>query len=302
VIGIMVKTSADVQAAGSTLVLYCEEATARLTQMVFGGQIEVRSGDPLPPEAEKPPEAPKPKPAAKKAAPEAPASMLPEESLFGRVAIRNKLLTRDQLEECAKKIGSRVAEGKPRSSLASVLIEMGYMSNAAAAKVQEAIRRYAAEKSGEHSPAPGMSAEPKPMRKHAPAGDSQIFVAVKPGKLSDDKRFNIISAETSRRANMIVECHSLAASDAPALEAACRALIGTGKRSLEVDLRYLDYLPTTIIETVGRISAEAEKAGRRLLILCTSDVAKAFHLLVGKKVSIKIGGKPKGPSMQLRKV
>jgi hypothetical protein len=131
-------------------------------------------------------------------------------------------------------------------------------------------------------------------------GDSQIFLAVKPGKGAADERFPVMTSKTGNQASMSVETGHLASSDSPALEAACRRLIGTNKRSLEIDLRNLDYMPTSTIEVVGKISAEAEAGGSRLLVLCTQELAKAFRLVVGKNVAIKIGGKPPGGALRSR--
>ena len=94
--------------------------------------------------------------------------LTPEDDLYGRVALHNKLATRRQIEECAEVIAGAVAAGRPRYSLASVLISKGFLSEPAAAALQKAVDDYAAKTAGKAPPAPGLPPERKQLKKAAP--------------------------------------------------------------------------------------------------------------------------------------
>lgn len=106
--------------------------------------------------------------------------LTPEDDLFGRVALFNSLATLDQIVECARCIAAELVAGRPRRSLATMLILKGYVTASAAGAVEAAIRRKHAPPAA--GPAAGGSAAPTrklaPMQSHAPSGASQISVAV----------------------------------------------------------------------------------------------------------------------------
>ena len=68
-----------------------------------------------------------------------------EDDLFGRVALFNKLITLDQIIECARAISAQIVAGRPRRSLANVLIKKRFLTPASAGAVETTLRRRAGE-------------------------------------------------------------------------------------------------------------------------------------------------------------
>jgi len=108
--------------------------------------------------------------------------LTPEDDLFGRVALYNKLLTLNEILECSQNIAAELAAGRPRRSLAAVLVAKGYLSPEQAGAVEAAVRRQTAAAQGRSAapaaPASAASPKPLPMQTHAPTGHSRITVAV----------------------------------------------------------------------------------------------------------------------------
>jgi hypothetical protein len=106
--------------------------------------------------------------------------LTPEDDLFGRVALYNNLINLEQIVECARAISAEIAAGRPRRSLATVLILKGYLSAQAAGAVEAALRkRLAAAQGGEGAAEPAVpTPKPPPMQARAPAGMSQVVVAI----------------------------------------------------------------------------------------------------------------------------
>jgi len=121
------------------------------------------------------------------------------DDLFGRVALFNNLVTLEQIVECARIIGAEDVAGRPRRSLATVMIIQGHISARAAGAVEAAVRRHLAGKAGA-APAPDRAPTPKPppLQDRAPAGTSQIIVA-----LQDDAAF-VESPATEDRLRRVV--------------------------------------------------------------------------------------------------
>jgi anti-anti-sigma regulatory factor len=220
-------------------------------------------------------------------------SLPPEDDLFGRVAVHNKLVTGERVAECARIIAGEVAAGLPRRSLASVLIGKGYVTALAAAAVQKAVRDYAAKHFGRASPAPGAPPEPKPMAERAPSGTSQRAVSVPPGGRRPDQRFQLSTPDGTKGAILSVECSLLYAGDAPALEAAVHKLLRTDRSELRLDLRRVDSVPSVVISVIGKLAADAAGQGRNFMLVCTERTAKMVELVLGNAVKIKTGKPPR---------
>ena len=105
-----------------------------------------------------------------------------EDDLFGRVALFNNFITLEQIVECARMMSAELVAGRPRRSLANLLIEHEHLTPAQAGSIEAALRQQAAEKKKPVPPAPpkAPTVRPKPMRKRAKPGESQMVVAVKP--------------------------------------------------------------------------------------------------------------------------
>jgi hypothetical protein len=109
-----------------------------------------------------------------------------EDDLFGRVALHNNMISLNQVVDCARVISAEIVAGRPRRSLAGVLIERGHLTSSQAGAIQAALRRRAAEQ-GQASRAPaGPTPKPRPMTGRAPAGTSQMLVAVGRGERESD--------------------------------------------------------------------------------------------------------------------
>ncbi len=220
--------------------------------------------------------------------------LTPEDDLFGRVALHNKLVTLNQIVNCARTIATELVAGRPRHSLASLLISRGYLSAQAAAAVEKAVQAGAAKRAGTAAPAAGLPPQPKRMKKPAPAGDSQVLVPVEPEKkrgkrkLPEDDRFRVEAPKRSRSAILVIDCHNLYPSDAPAFEAACRRLLETDRKKLTLDLRKVRHVPSVIIGELGKAAAEARAAERELVILGSEDTAKVVRLVHGDLLEVRL--------------
>ena len=69
-----------------------------------------------------------------------------EDDLFGRVALFNNLVTLEQIVECAREISAELVAGRPRRSLANLLIERKHLTPDQAGSIEAALRQRAAEK------------------------------------------------------------------------------------------------------------------------------------------------------------
>ena len=105
-----------------------------------------------------------------------------EDDLFGRVALFNNFVTLEQIIDCAREISAGLVAGRPRRLLANLLIERESLTPAQAGSIEAALRQRVAEKKKSAPPdlpkAP--TVKPKPMRKRAKPGESQMVVTVQP--------------------------------------------------------------------------------------------------------------------------
>jgi hypothetical protein len=224
----------------------------------------------------------------------------PEDDLFGRVAIHNKLVTGEQVEECTGVMVAEVAGDKPRRSLASILIGKGYISAVAAAAVQKAVNDYAAKHFGKTSPAPGAPPEPKPIPHPVPAGMSQKISPIKDDQPKPDNRFRLETPDGSKAAVLTVECHRLYAADGPATEAACHRLLATDRSDLRLDMRLVENIPSVIIGVIGNCATEAKESKRDFLLICSEACSKMVKLVAGDQLRIKTGKPPIDGGMRMR--
>jgi len=228
-----------------------------------------------------------------------PTPLSPEDDLFGRVAVHNKLVTREQVDECTRVIVDEVAAGRPRRSLASILIGRGYITALAASAVQKAVSDYAAKHFGQVPAAAGLPPEPKPLPGHAPAGMSQRVV--RPEKQEkEDQRFKLETPKGTRAGILAVETSRLYAGDAPALEAALHRLLVTGRADLRLDLRRVESVPSVIIGLIGRSAEEAGNSNRDFLLLCSEPAGKMIRLVLGDALRMKIGKPPQDGGLRMR--
>jgi len=171
-----------------------------------------------------------------------------EDDLFGRIALFNKLVTLGQLTECTRQLADEIAAGRTRHSLASVLIEKGYLAPRAAQAVEQAVRNKVAAEEGEKPPAaPGLEPEPKPMKKRAPSGESQVLAAVGRGDKRARERFVVTTSPAEESATLRVKSGRLTTGDTPVLEAGCRRLVATGQPRLFIDLTQVAHVPSSTI-------------------------------------------------------
>jgi len=104
----------------------------------------------------------------------------PEDDLFSRVILHNKLVTPEQVDACRKMIAGEVAAGQPRRALVNVLISEGMLSPKAAGAVEVALRKNRSRTAVRKKTSAGrIPPKLKPLKKKAPVGDSRIMVAVK---------------------------------------------------------------------------------------------------------------------------
>ena len=186
----------------------------------------------------------------------------PEDDLFGRVALFNSLVTLDQIVECARCIAAELVAGRPRKSLATMLIVKGYLKAAAAGAVEAAIRRKRAGVAPRQIPAGVPAAptfKPEPLLDQAPAGTSQIVVA-----LADATARAKIAADREELLRKIV----------------CR--IAPGRIYPEM-LAYIDAHRVSIIDPKGLAKAIGEPE---------KEVVSALHLWAASGVLKKIGTHP----------
>jgi hypothetical protein len=216
------------------------------------------------------------------------------------VAIHNQLVTAEQVRESRAVIAAEVAGGRPRRSLASILIGKGYITALAASAVQKAVRDYAAKHFGTAEPAPGLPPEPRPMSDPAPAGMSQKLQPVEPPPAGRDRRFRLEAPEHGRAATMTVDCSRLYPADAPALEAAVHRLLETGHGELRLDLRRVKNVPSVIVGAVGQAVQRASADGRDFLLLCTEATARMVRLVLGNAVRIRAGAPPRDGGLRPR--
>ncbi len=229
-----------------------------------------------------------------------PVPLPPEDDLFGRVAIHNKLVSKEQVAECIKLIVAEVAAGRARRSLGSILIGKGFISALAAAAVQKAVADYAAKHFGQVAPVAGLPPEPKPLPKHAPAGMSQRVVHAKGSQAKPDERFSLEFPGGGKAAILTVKCARLYAGDAPALEAAVHRLLGTDRSDLRLDMRRVENIPSVIIGVIGECSEEAANSKRDFMLFCSESAGKMIKLVLGDSVSMKTGKPPLDSGLRLR--
>jgi len=220
----------------------------------------------------------------------APRPLPPEDDLFARVALHNKLVGSGQIDECVEVIVEEVLEGRPRSSLPSVLIEKGFMSARTAAAVQTAVKAYAARQAGAAGDVPAQLPRIK-LKSHAPAGDSQIFVSVKAGG-ADDKRFVQSMSKTGGWAGLAIDCYRLKVGDGPALEAACRELLASGQKQLHVDIRKLGMVTDEVVRILVEAAGVAATGGSSLALYCEQGTAQMARMVFRDSVEILIGDPP----------
>ncbi len=208
-----------------------------------------------------------------------------EDDLFGRVASHNGLIKHDQVEECKNQLKAEAAAGKPQRSLAAMLILNGQLSSRQAAAVQDAIRKHAERTEGLALPLADLPAEPKPMSRKAPAGDSQVTLAIKEsGKADVDERF-VVSIDNERRtATLTVRIHNLMAPDSPAFEAACAKLLATGQRRLVMDFSEVQSVASVIIGDVGKTQVDALATEQALVLKAPQHVIDLVLMIFGDTV------------------
>jgi len=129
------------------------------------------------------------------------------------------------------------------------------------------------------------------MRKRAPAGDSQVLVAVdakggKPG--GKDERIWVSVSTKKHTATLIADCQSLFPEDVPAFEAACRQMVETGHPDLVIDLRKVRHIPSMLIGQVAKAGVEAREAGRRLVVLINRHTAGVAKMVLGDTMDVRV--------------
>jgi hypothetical protein len=123
----------------------------------------------------------------------------PEDDLFGRVALFNNFVSLEEVVECARIIAAETVAGREKRSLASVLIRQGHISAAKAGAIEAALRRKAGE-TGRAAVAPsGATPKRKPMKEKAPAGHSQITVALDEDGTAASGEASAIDDETLKK-------------------------------------------------------------------------------------------------------
>lgn len=219
------------------------------------------------------------------------AQMLPthEDDLFGRVAVHNGLVTREQIGQCLDHMKGEVAAGRPQRSLAATLIVRGLLSSRLASAVQEAIRNHAERTEGLAEPVAGLPPEPKPLTRRAPAGDSRVTLAFKgPAKPEAERRFNVIVESDRQAATLTVDATSLAAPDSPAFEAACARLLESGQRRLFVDFSRVRSIASVIVGDLGRIQVDALAAGQTLVLKAPQHVIDIVRMIFGDVIKVVV--------------
>jgi len=243
-------------------------------------------------------------------------ALTPEDDYFARVALHNKLVTREQVVACANLIAKAFTAGHTRHTLASVLIQRGYLRPEYAAAVQKAVQKHAAEqakadrtkKAPEPKPAEpkqisaaeaaeaavGRRAPTKTLRRRAPAGDSQVLVPVdkkkkkKGATAAEDKRMRLREEPGKRTATLEVACSALYSNDAPGFEAACTRLIGTGQLNLVIDMRAVKRIPSLLFGELTKAQKEAEAAGKKLTVVLNKETGRVAKMILGGLVRMRI--------------
>ncbi len=210
----------------------------------------------------------------------APRPLPPEDDLFARVAVHNKLLTSKQLDECVQAILDDVIAGRPRPSLPSVLAEKKFMSARNVAAVQAVIKAYATKQAGVATQLPKLK-----LKSHAPAGDSQIFVNAKSAG-ADHERFVHEVSKPDGWAKLTLDCYRLTTADQPDLEAACRQLLGSGQERLHVDTRKLGMVTDETVRILLKVATDAVAAGRSLVLYCEEGTAQMTRTIFKGQVEV----------------
>jgi hypothetical protein len=218
-----------------------------------------------------------------------PRPLPPEEDLFVRIALHNKLITGAQAEECVQCVLDEVLAGRVGPSLAAVFVEKGYMGARAAEAVRKAVTATLARRAAGR---PGRKSKAKPSFKKAPAGDSQVAVSVSEAPKLQDKRFLVASPANGKAASLTVSCHRLAPADGVVLEAYLGRLIATGREVLNIDLRRVEGVPSLVIGVLVKSWMVARDSGQRVLLHCRPAVAKAVRLVAGRDLEIREGKPP----------
>lgn len=212
-------------------------------------------------------------------------ALTPEDDLFARMAIFNNFVTLNDVVECSRIISAKMIAGRPRHSLASLLISRGHIDEQSARAVQAAVDKRAAATAGVTEPAAeDLPPEPKPMKTRAPAGDSQITVAVGAGEEPRDERFEVSASAEHASATLKVRCYNLFTPERPAFEAACRRLLETGQPRLFADLREVRQMASLIIGELVRLSSEAAEAGLQLIVMTDEKTARLIRMISGDSV------------------
>jgi hypothetical protein len=213
-----------------------------------------------------------------------------EDDLFARIALHNKLVTLNQIACCAVVIYAEVKAGRPRRTLASLLIQRGYLSSKGAAAVEKAVHDQATKLAGSHPPDNAGHAHPKPLQERAPDGDSRVMVAVKVRGAQVrplDSRFKIGAPGRGHTATLDMDCAALYPNDSPAFEAALYHLLETGKEKLKVNLLKLKRIPSVIIGQLGKAATEAVDRKANLIVLAKGETANVIRMVHGDLITIR---------------
>ncbi len=216
-------------------------------------------------------------------------TLTPEDDLFGRIAVFNKFVTLDEIVSCARLIFAEALAGRPRRSLAGTLVAKGFLSAEKARAIQEAVDKQTAAAEGMGQPvAEDIPPEPKPMKRRAPAGDSQVMVAVEGKAESQDAQFQVSVEEAHGFATLKARCHNLYSPERPAFEAACRQLLDTGQGRLFLDIRAVRGIASRIIGELVKLNAEALEAGQRLIVQTDEKTAGTIQMISGGTIKMLV--------------
>ncbi len=212
-------------------------------------------------------------------------ALTPEDDLFARMALFNEFLSLNDVVECSRMLSAEIVAGRPRHSLASLLIARGHIDEQKARAVQAALDKRAAATEGVTEPvAEDLPPEPKPMKKRAPVGDSQVAVAIRASEEPQDERFEVSTSAERGSATLKVRCYNLYTPERPAFEAACRRLLETGQPRLFADLREVRNMASLIIGELVRLNAEASEAGLQLIVMTDEKTARLIRMISGDTV------------------
>ena len=244
-----------------------------------------------------------------------------EDNLFGRVALYNKLVEPDQVAECTRMIFVETVAGLPRRTLGEIMVSQGYLSPQVAKSIAEAVRKKLAgdaekPRSGEQgsgtgnqgpakgdretravssaapqsvgpspSPIPNPRS-PKTRPSRAKSGDSRVMVKIEAGAGPRGRRIWVETPAGGDTATVRVACAYLYPTDARDLATACRELLALNQPRLQLDLREVDYVPSTILGEIARVGIDAREGGRRITLLANKKVAAVAAMVVGKIVTV----------------